>query len=204
MQKKQVLLLISLMCLCLNVLAQHKGRVTGTIKDNETNGALVGVSVYVEQLQAGTTTDEKGYYSLDLPYGEHLLRVSYIGFKTIEKKVSIGNKPLTLNLKLHPESEKLSEVEITSQKKDRNVSDIQMSVQTLDMITIKKMPALMGEVDVIKSIQLLPGVQAASEGSSGFSVRGGSMDNNLILLDGATIYNAYIFSDSSLCSTTTW
>ena len=154
---------------------------------------MVGVSVYVEQLQAGTTTDEKGYYSLDLPYGEHLLRVSYIGFKTIEKKVSIGNKPLTLNLKLHPESEKLSEVEITSQKKDRNVSDIQMSVQTLDMITIKKMPALMGEVDVIKSIQLLPGVQAASEGSSGFSVRGGSMDNNLILLDGATIYNASHF-----------
>ena len=193
MQKKSVLLLISLICLCFNVLAQQKGRVTGTIKDAESNGALVGVSVYVEQLQAGTTTDEKGYYSLDLPYGEHLLRISYIGFKTIEKKVSIGSKPLTLNLKLHSESEKLSEVEITSQKKDRNVSDVQMSVQTLDMITIKKMPALMGEVDVIKSIQLLPGVQAASEGSSGFSVRGGSTDNNLILLDGATIYNASHF-----------
>ena len=91
------------------------------------------------------------------------------------------------------ESKKLSEVEVSSERKDRNVTAMAMSVQTLDMITIKKIPALMGEVDVIKSIQLLPGVQAASEGSSGFSVRGGATDQNLILLDGAPIYNASHF-----------
>lgn len=192
-KRKLFLFFICLIGLNSNLIAQHNGKLLGTITDAETNESLVGVSIYVELLQKGTTTDDKGHFELELPIGEHHLRVSYVGYKTLERRITIGNKPLTLNLKLHPESEKLSEVEITSERKDRNVTDLQMSVQTLDMITIKKMPALMGEVDVIKSIQLLPGVQAASEGSSGFSVRGGSTDNNLILLDGAPIYNASHF-----------
>ena len=154
---------------------------------------MIGVSLYEEHLQLGTTTDEKGRYELSLPIGEHSLRISYIGYTTVYKKVSIGTKPLTLNIKLEPESEKLSEVQVTSERKDRNVTAMSMSVQTLDMITIKKIPALMGEVDVIKSITLLPGVQSASEGSSGFSVRGGATDHNLILLDEAPIYNASHF-----------
>lgn len=165
----------------------------GIVSDAETSEALAGVSIYVEQLQRGTATDEKGRYELGLPMGEHLLRVSYVGFRTVEKRITIGAKPLTLNLRLHSESESLSEVEVTSERKDRNVSEMAMSVQSLDMITIKKIPALMGEVDVIKSIQLLPGVQSASEGSSGFSVRGGAIDQNLILLDGAPIYHASHF-----------
>ena len=173
--------------------AQQKGQVAGVIKDAETNETLIGVSVYVEKLQLGTTTDEKGRYDLDLPVGEHILRVSYVGYTTLNHRVNISNKPITLNLKLEPESEKLSEVQVTSERKDRNVTAMAMSVQTLDMITIKKIPALMGEVDVIKSITLLPGVQSASEGSSGFSVRGGATDHNLILLDGAPIYNASHF-----------
>ena len=193
MHRKLILSIICLLGLTFSVLAQQKGRVTGIVRDAETNETLIGVSIYEEKLQAGTTTDEKGHYELELPLGEHHLRISYIGYKTIEKKVSVGTKPFTLNLKLHPESERLSEVEISSERKDRNVTAMAMSVQTLDMITIKKIPALMGEVDVIKSIQLLPGVQSASEGSSGFSVRGGATDHNLILLDGATIYNASHF-----------
>ncbi len=176
-----------------NVLAQQNGKISGVIKDAENSETLVGVSVYVERLQLGTTTDEKGRYDLELPLGEHTLRVSYVGYTTVNKKVSISNKPITLNIKLEPESEKLSEVQVTSERKDRNVTAMAMSVQTLDMITIKKIPALMGEVDVIKSITLLPGVQSASEGSSGFSVRGGATDHNLILLDGAPIYNASHF-----------
>ena len=174
--------------------AQQKGKVLGVIKDAETSETLIGVSVYVEQLQIGATTDEKGRYELELPVGEHTLRVSYVGYTTLNRKVNIvDNKPTTLNLKLTPVSEKLSEVQVTSERKDRNVTALAMSVQTLDMITIKKIPALMGEVDVIKSITLLPGVQSASEGSSGFSVRGGATDQNLILLDGAPIYNASHF-----------
>ena len=175
------------------MLAQQKGQVTGVIKDGETNETLIGVSIYEEKSQLGTTTDEKGRYALDLPYGDHRLRISYVGYTTVEKKVSIGSKPVTLNVKLDPEQERLSEVEITSERKDRNVTAMAMSVQTLDMITIKKIPALMGEVDVIKTITLLPGVVSASEGSSGFSVRGGATDHNLILLDDAPIYNASHF-----------
>ncbi len=193
MHRKLVLIFVCLLGLVFSAFAQQKGQVVGLIKDAETNETLVGVSVYVEREQLGTTTDENGRYNLDLPIGEHTLRVSYVGYTTITKKVSIGNKPVTINLKLEPESEKLSEVQVTSERKDRNVTAMAMSVQTLDMITIKKIPALMGEVDVIKSIILLPGVQSASEGSSGFSVRGGATDHNLILLDGAPIYNASHF-----------
>ena len=193
MHRKLVLSIICLFGLMLSAFAQQKGRVTGVIKDAESNTTLIGVSIYEEQLQLGTTTDEKGQYDLDLPIGEHTLRISYVGYTTLYKKVSIASKPLTLNIKLELESEKLSEVQVTSERKDRNVTAMAMSVQTLDMITIKKIPALMGEVDVIKSITLLPGVQSASEGSSGFSVRGGATDHNLILLDGAPIYNASHF-----------
>ena len=193
MHRKLLVLFVCLFSLTINLLAQEKGRITGVVKDAETSETLIGVSVYVEKLQQGTTTDEKGRYELDLPLGEHTLRISYVGYTTLNRKVNVTAKPLTLNLKLQPESEKLSEVQVTSERKDRNVTAMAMSVQTLDMITIKKIPALMGEVDVIKSITLLPGVQSASEGSSGFSVRGGATDHNLILLDGAPIYNASHF-----------
>ncbi len=193
MHRKIVLLLLCLLSLTINVFAQQKGHITGTVKDVETSEPLIGVSVYVEKLQQGTVTDERGRYNLELPLGEHTLRLSYIGYTTLNKKVTVTAKSQTLNLKLQPESEKLSEVQVTSERKDRNVTALEMSVQTLDMITIKKIPALMGEVDVIKSITLLPGVQSASEGSSGFSVRGGATDHNLILLDGAPIYNASHF-----------
>ena len=193
MHRKLLLSFFCLFILIFSSFAQQAGQVTGVVKDAETNAALIGVSIYEEQLQLGTTTDEKGHYELDLPFGEHSLRISYIGYTTLYKKVNIGAKPATLNVKLQPESEKLSEVQVTSERKDRNVTAMSMSVQTLDMITIKKIPALMGEVDVIKSITLLPGVQSASEGSSGFSVRGGATDHNLILLDGAPIYNASHF-----------
>ena len=193
MRRKLLLSFLCLFVLIFSAFAQQNGQVTGVVKDAETNATLIGVSIYEEQLQLGTTTDEKGHYELDLPVGEHSLRISYVGYTTLSKKVSIGAKPITLNVKLEPESEKLSEVQVTSERKDRNVTAMSMSVQTLDMITIKKIPALMGEVDVIKSITLLPGVQSASEGSSGFSVRGGATDHNLILLDGAPIYNASHF-----------
>ncbi len=193
MHRKITFLFLCLFGLTLSAFAQQFGQIVGVVKDAESSTTLIGVSLYEEQLQLGTTTDERGHYELSLPIGEHSLRISYIGYTTVYKKVTVGTKPLTLNIKLQPVSEKLSEVQVTSERKDRNVTALAMSVQTLDMITIKKIPALMGEVDVIKSITLLPGVQSASEGSSGFSVRGGATDHNLILLDGAPIYNASHF-----------
>lgn len=193
MHRRLILTIVCLLGLMTGAFAQNKGHISGVVRDESTGETLIGVSIYEEKLQSGTTTDEKGRYELDLPFGEHTLRVSYVGYSTIQKKVNIAKKPVTLNIKLQPESEKLSEVQVTSERQDRNVSAMAMSVQTLDMITIKKIPALMGEVDVIKSITLLPGVQSASEGSSGFSVRGGATDHNLILLDDAPIYNASHF-----------
>ena len=186
-------LVVFVLALLQGMTAQHQGRVSGLVRDAESGETLIGVAIYEQQLKQGTVTDEKGAYQLELPAGNHRLQFSYIGYQTVTKTVTIGQKPQVLNVKLQQDVTKLSEVEITSQKSDRNVSEMAMSVQSLDMITIKKIPALMGEVDVIKTIQLLPGVQAASEGSSGFSVRGGGTDQNLILLDEAPIYNASHF-----------
>ena len=189
---KKTLSILLLLVAAMSLFGQN-GRVTGIVRDAETGETLIGVAVYEPVLKKGVTTNEKGRYEIDLSEGSHQLQFSYVGFQTYETSVTVGQKPKTLNVKLQPELTKLSEVEITGQKSDRNVSEMAMSVQRLDMITIKKIPALMGEVDVIKTIQLLPGVQAASEGSSGFSVRGGGTDQNLILLDDAPIYNASHF-----------
>ena len=191
--KKHILIVLLLVLFAVNLCAQQKGRVSGTVRDVETGETLIGVAVLDAELKTGVTTDERGVYSMELPVGEHRLQFSYIGFKTTEKRVAVGQKPTKLDVSLQPDVTQLNEVQVTGQKADRNVSEMAMSVQTLDMITIKKIPALMGEVDVIKTIQLLPGVQAASEGSSGFSVRGGGTDQNLILLDDAPIYNASHF-----------
>ena len=169
------------------------GRITGVVRDAETGETLIGAAVYEPRLQRGVVTNESGRYEIDLPEGSHLLQFSYVGYQTNETNVTVRQRPQTLNVRLQPELTRLNEVEVTGQRPDRNVSEMAMSVQSLDMITIKKIPALMGEVDVIKTIQLLPGVQAASEGSSGFSVRGGGTDQNLILLDDAPIYNASHF-----------
>ncbi len=163
----------------------------GTVRDAATNETLIGVGIWVKELKNGTSTNENGKYSLNLPAGEFVIQFSYIGYTTVEKKVTITNKnSQSLNVKLNMESQELEEVIVTDRRKDANISEMLMSSQKLQMVTIKKIPALMGEVDVIKAVQLLPGVQAAAEGSSGFSVRGGGVDQNLILIDDATIYNA--------------
>ncbi|MBO6026710.1 MAG: TonB-dependent receptor [Bacteroidales bacterium] len=190
---KRLLLSLCLLLVAYSLVAQQRGCVSGVVRDAESGETLIGVAVYEPNLKAGVTTNEKGRYEISLPEGSHQLQFSYVGFQTFETKVTVGQKPKTLHVKLQPEMTTLNEVEITGQKSDRNVSEMAMSVQRLDMKTIKKIPALMGEVDVIKTIQLLPGVQAASEGSSGFSVRGGGTDQNLILLDDAPIYNASHF-----------
>lgn len=191
---RRFLLIISAVLLMLQATdAQVKYRVSGVVSDVETGEKLMGVAVFEKKLQVGAVTDEKGFYELDLPAGSHTLQFSFLGYVSDEKMIDVKGKAMTLNIRLKEDVTKLSEVVISSQKTDHNVSQMAMSVQSLDMITIKKIPALMGEVDVIKTIQLLPGVQAASEGSSGFSVRGGGTDENLILLDDAPIYNASHF-----------
>ena len=165
----------------------------GTVKDAGSKEALTGVTVFVESLKKGTSTDIDGRYELYLPEGSYDITFSFVGYITETRHVSIHNSVKTLDINLKIDNKMLDEVVISSQRKDANVRELKMSVQTIDMVRIKKIPALMGEVDVIKSIQLLPGVHAASEGSSGFSVRGGNPDQNLILLDNVPIYNASHF-----------
>lgn len=191
--KKGCLLLCCLFLPFLFALAQQKGKVVGMVRDAESRETLLGVAIYEQNLKMGVTTNEKGRFEILLPFGKHQLQFSFLGYQTQTKTVVVGTDPVSLEIKLQPDATTLSEVEVTSRKTDENVSRMAMSIQTLDRITIKKIPALMGEVDVIKTIQLLPGVQAASEGSSGFSVRGGGTDENLILLDDAPIYNASHF-----------
>lgn len=169
----------------------EKNRVTlsGQITDKSTGEDLIGASVYIESINAGTITNTYGFYSLSVPPGKYTVKYSYIGFETISKELNLS-KNISLNIELGEAAVMVKEVVVAAKGKNENIKANQMSVVKIDAKAIEKIPALMGEVDVIKAIQLLPGVQASGEGSSGFSVRGGSRDQNLILLDEAAVYNA--------------
>ncbi|KAA6310236.1 TonB-dependent receptor SusC, partial [termite gut metagenome] len=168
---------------------ERKFTISGVMRDNDDGEDLIGVSVGVLNSGLGTTTNSYGFYSISLPAGEHIVRFSYIGYASKEVKVDLS-EDRKLNISLGSDAQQLQEVVVSSQSKNANVSNPEMSIEKLSAKTIKTIPALMGEVDVIKAIQLLPGVQATSEGSSGFSVRGGGYDQNLIMLDEATVYSA--------------
>ena len=162
---------------------------SGYISDVETNETLIGVNVIFSDLKLGTTTNEYGFYSISIPEGTHQLLVSYLGFENYFDDITL-TQDLRLDLKLNPETELLDEVIVNENIEKLNLKSPQMSVNTLAVSTIKKMPAVLGEVDIIKSITLLPGVTNGGEGSSGFNVRGGAADQNLILLDEAIIFNS--------------
>lgn len=163
--------------------------ISGTIRDKSNGEALFGATVFVKELKTGTASDVYGNYSLTLPEGSYHLVFSYIGFHSHEKSIELTDN-IHYSIELYPNQVSLNEVEITSEKSDKNVTRPEMSTFKMDIKTIQKIPSLMGEVDIIKAIQLLPGVQTVSEGTNGFSVRGGAPDQNLIVLDDATVYNA--------------
>jgi hypothetical protein len=163
--------------------------ISGYISDSSNGEELIGATVYVQELRKGVASNVYGYYALSLPPGKYTLVFSFVGYASVEKKVNVSENR-TVSVELSEETALIEEVIISSERPNANVTKAEMSVSRLDIKTIQRMPALMGEVDVIKSIQLLPGVQSTSEGTSGFSVRGGAMDHNLILLDEATVYNA--------------
>ena len=172
------------------IFAQAKNNLTlsGYVKDIATGETLPGATIAVPELKTGTRTNNYGFYSLSIPAGSFELKINYLGFesKTIQLNIS-ENK--TLNIDLESKSIKSKEVIITSQKKDKNVKSAEMGTHQLAIEDIKKLPVIMGEVDILKSLQLLPGVSSAGEGQSGFYVRGGGPDQNLILLDDAVVYN---------------
>ena len=169
------------------VLSQNYYTISGYIEDASSGESLIGVNVYSKSLSVGTTTNNFGFYSLTVPEGEFDINFSFIGYSDYTKNLLIKTD-LELNTRLVLSSEIIKEVILTDQIS--NVEQTQTSVISVPVIQIKSMPALLGEIDVLKSIQLLPGVQSGSEGSSGFYVRGGGPDQNLILLDGVPVYNA--------------
>lgn len=169
--------------------SQEKYTLSGTIFNENSNETLIAVTVSCPDLKVYTTSNEYGFYSLTLPKGDYEISISSAGFETITDKVSLQTNTKK-NYYLSETAQELKEVVVTSEKNIANTRKPEMSVNKLSISTIKKMPVVMGEVDVIKSILFLPGVTNAGEGQSGFNVRGGGADQNLILLDEATIYNS--------------
>jgi len=169
--------------ICLSVpfhtIAQEKKTVSGYIRDASNGEGLIGVSVYIRELENGVTTNPYGFYSITIPVGTYTFIYSYLGYERIEKTITLSGD-LTQNIEMNDESQSLKEVVVTTRREDENVRSIEMSVNKVEMKTIRKMPALLGEVDLIRSIQLLPGVTTVGEGASGFNVRGGDVSQNLV------------------------
>ena len=174
-----------------NPAEQTKQKVTlsGTITDAKSNETLIGVNLYIPSLKTGVTTNEYGFYSITIPKGTYKIQLSATGFQSTEQTVTL-DKNTKNNFNLSGLEEQLQEVIITDTRKATNIRKAEMSINKLSIATIKKMPVVLGEVDILKSLLLLPGVTNAGEGASGFNVRGGGADQNLILLDEATIFNS--------------
>ena len=187
-----LMLILHFFCIGLSVAENDPSKklsLSGFTKEKKSGEELFGAMVYVEEIKSGAVTNSYGFYSISLDPGKYHIRVTAVGYKT--QKIEIDLKEnLKIDFEMDNIEEQLKEVVVSGEKINANVTKNEMSVSKLEMKSIKKIPALMGEVDVIKAVQLLPGVQSTSEGGSGFSVRGGSADQNMIILDEACVYNA--------------
>lgn len=185
---KKKLLTILLLTFFTGAFAQEKFTLNGYIKDSLSGETLIGANIAVKEEGRGVTTNQYGFFSLTLARGKYDLLITYVGYQP--RLISIdfdGNK--TLNLFLSQGLSDLNNVTVVGRKRESNVKSAQMGKVDLSITTIKSLPSFLGEVDILKALQLLPGVRNAGEGNSGFYVRGGGPDQNLILLDDAVVYN---------------
>lgn len=182
-------LLFLLSFLAFSMYSQDKATISGYIKDAKNGESLIGATVYKQGSNVGSAANEYGFYSLTLPKGEHVIAVSLIGYKTYTFSVNL-DKNISKKFELAEEGKQLDEIVVTGEAEDKNIKSTEMGTTKLDIKQINKIPALLGEVDIVRSIQLLPGVTTVGEGASGFNVRGGNIDQNLILLDEAPVYNS--------------
>ena len=187
--KIHLLVIVSCFFIGSGLFAQERFTLSGTVSDLKNNETLIGVTVVITELKTGTTTNEYGFYSISLPKGTYTLEISYIGFETVTSTIVL-DKNIRNNVSLKESVQLLNEVVLTDRKVRTEIRKPEMSVNKLTIQEIKQLPVLLGEVDIIKSLLTLPGVTSAGEGQSGFNVRGGGADENLILLDEATIYNS--------------
>lgn len=180
--------LFLLLFLTFDAMAQKKVTVSGYLKDADSGEDLIGASVYIKENTKGTVTNTYGFFSFSIEPGDYTLMASYIGYDNYEEKISL-TEDLRVNINLKATAIEMQSVTVTGEKSN-NTESTEMGRATINMETVKSLPAFMGEADPMKTIQLLPGVLAAGEGNSGFYVRGGGPDQNLILLDEAVVYNA--------------
>ncbi len=181
--------IISLACFLVLVLSlkAQKFTISGYITDASNGEKLIGANVYDANTYKGTITNNFGFFSLTLDGGPIKLTVSYVGYSTYQKEIKLGGDEV-MNVEMKPNIE-IEEVVVTDKAAEGGVESSQMSLINIPMKTIANLPVLLGETDIIKSVQLLPGVQSGTEGMSGMYVRGGGPDQNLILLDGVPVYN---------------
>lgn len=169
-------------------LGQSKFTLNGYVKDASNGEELIGVTVYVHELKTGTATNVYGFYALSLPQGSYEITFSSVGYQPVRKSVELTQN-MEFNVELPVQITEMDEIVVTGDALDANVTDIKMSRNEINVKQVKRLPALFGEPDIIKTIQMLPGVSSAGEGTSSFFVRGGSADQNLILIDEAPVYD---------------
>ncbi len=188
---KNYFILIYLLFSCFFISAQQKKNYTisGYVKDASNGEISIGASVYIKELLKGGSTNQYGFYSITVEEGTYTLVSTYVGYEEFLKPIQL-NQDLRINIELKPAAINVSEVEVSSERADKNISSTSVGSVKLEMQEIKKIPAFLGEVDILKTIQLLPGVKSAGDGNTGSYVRGGGPDQNLILLDEAVVYNA--------------
>ena len=185
---RKLLLVTWALCLVGIAQAQEKFTLNGYIRDAANGEELIGVTVYVKEKQNGVISNPYGFYSITLPKGTYHIEFSFIGMEPLEKVVNLESD-ISLNIELKETATNLKEVVVLGEREDEQVVNIQMSKNEIDIAQVKKLPALFGEPDIIKTVQMMPGVISAGEGTSSFFVRGGSADQNLILIDEAPVYD---------------
>lgn len=170
-------------------MAVPRATLSGHIKDKASGEALIGATCYIPEKVTGVISNSYGFYSVSVPTGIYKVSFSFIGYESQEHLVDL-NQNQQMTIYLAEDTKQIEEILVTGERKDRNVENIEMSMEKVSVKLIKKLPSFMGEVDVLKSITLLPGIQSGGEGNSGLYVRGGGPDENLLILDEAPVYNA--------------
>jgi len=187
---KFVVLIFSLLLLSIQNFAQNNpATLSGFVYDANTGETMIGTNIFVKEIEKGTSSNEYGFYSLTIPKGKYTVEFSFVGYK--KKSININlTKSKKVNVNLISETYNLKEIVVNDKKNDENIKSTQMGTSKIVPKEIAKVPVLLGEKDILKTIQLLPGISSAGEGNSGFIVRGGTADQNLIILDEAPVYNA--------------
>ncbi|MBS1950067.1 MAG: TonB-dependent receptor [Cytophagales bacterium] len=170
-------------------IAQQKFTLSGYVKDASNGEAMIGATVFVQPVNAGTSTNEYGFYSLTLPAGTYTVKYNYLGYKLVTEEITL-DKNLPTDVELVSEATVLKEIQVVEESDRPTAQNPGMSMNKMNVSVMKKIPAFLGEVDVIRSILLLPGVSTVGEGAAGFNVRGGSVGQNLVYLDEAPVYNS--------------